>query len=291
MVKKKTKRKKTSTALQVRRRLALERPPVADGMLGVFERMARDPDLTVGSLAELIKLNREMVADAARSAFDAAYREMLPKIPRIRKNGKILNKVKEIQSRYAKYEDIRRVVDPILLAHGFTYHPRTEWPSTGVLEVIGTLEHVAGGKRESKFRTTADESGGKNAIQGLGSGVSYGKRYTLIDLLSIICEGQDDDGKAHGETQQESRRREIVDVVPTVKETDRPAGWDKGRGEPVTEKQLRRLYVIAKNSGRLELEISTWLLKRFGWHNSREVTRDKYDVVCSAIEAPGTLPS
>src|SRR5947208_1326428 len=72
---------------------------------------------------------------------------MQPEIPRIKKNGSILNKNREVQSKFAKYEDIRRVVDPILRAHGFTFHPVTDRPATGVLEVVGTLEHEGAGRR------------------------------------------------------------------------------------------------------------------------------------------------
>lgn len=274
------------TALAIRQQLAAELP-VAEGMLGVFQRMARDPDLTVGALGELIRMSERQEERQAQKEFDTAYRTMQPEIPRISKRGIIKNKGGNEQSRYSKYEDIRKVVDPIMRRYGFTFHPHTEWPSTGVLEVVGVLEHEGGGKRESRFRTTADESGGKNAIQGLGSGVSYGKRYTLIDLLAIVCEGQDDDGKAHGEAQQKRQAPAgVVDVQPV----ERAAGWDKGRGEPITDGQLRRLLVIAGNSrpGE-EAKIAAWLLQRFGWTSSRQITRDKYDAVCRALEAPGVL--
>jgi hypothetical protein len=64
--------------------------------------------------------------------------------------------------------------------------------------VVGHLTHIGGHTRESRFRSTADASGGKNAIQGLGSAVQYGRRYTLIDLLNIVQQGVDDDGQAAG---------------------------------------------------------------------------------------------
>lgn len=265
----------------------VDRPLASEGTsLSVFERMARDPDITVDQLGELIRLHERQEERAADKAFDAAYRVMLPEIPRIKKNGKILNKQKEIQSRYAKYEDIRRFVDPIMLRHGFTFHTHTEWPAPGLGMVIGTLEHSAGGKRSSTFQFKGDASGGKNEIQGLGSGVSYGKRYTLKDLLSIIEEGEDDDGQNHGRTQ--GKRAEVIDV-PATGPAERAAGWDKGRGEPISDGQLRRFHVVVGNSGRNDVEIKTWLKQRFGWDSSRQITRDKYDAICNAIEAPGTL--
>lgn len=276
---------KRRMALARLRRPELVAAPVAPGVLGVFQRMAQDPNLTVDTLGELIRLHERTEKLAADKAFDAAYRAMLPEIPRIRKTGVIKNKEGKEQSRYARYEVLRTVLDPIFRRHGFTFHTATEWPSDGVLEVVGVLEHNGGGKRESRFRTTADASGGKNAIQGLGSGVSYGKRYTLIDLASIVWEGQDDDGVAHGNAQASRHRDEpparVIDVPP--------AAHNPERGEALTDQQLRRLVVVLKNSGRGDLEVKTWLEHRFGWSSLKQITRERYDEVCRALEAPGSL--
>ncbi len=256
----------------------------APGVLGVFERLAKDRKLTVEKLGELIGLQERIMAADARSAFDAAYKVMQPAIPRITKRGVIKNREGREQSRYAKYEDIRRVVDPILMRHGFQVHFRTEWPETGTLEVVGLLTHDRGHTRESRFRTTADASGGKNAIQGLGSGVSYGKRYTLIDLLAIVCEGQDDDGHAHGKAARPG-------TVDTGKAIDVPSAHHAAAAEPITQKQRQRLFVIVRNSGRSEMEIKDWLAARYGLASTKDIPRDRYDEICSAVEAPGVLPA
>ncbi len=41
-----------------------------------------------------------------------------------------------------------------------------------------------------------DQSGSKNAIQGAGSSVAYGKRYTLCAILNIVTNGDDRNGAA-----------------------------------------------------------------------------------------------
>jgi hypothetical protein len=38
-----------------------------------------------------------------------------------------------------------------------------------------------------------DASGNKNAVQALGSAISYGKRYTASALLNLTSHGEDDD--------------------------------------------------------------------------------------------------
>jgi glutamate synthase domain-containing protein 1 len=44
----------------------------------------------------------------------------------------------------------------------------------------------------------ADMSGSKNAVQAVGSSISYGKRYTAQALLNLTSRGSDDDAKGAG---------------------------------------------------------------------------------------------
>lgn len=253
------------------------------GALGVFERLALDKRLTVEKLGELIRLQSVIMERDARTAFVAAFQAMQPYIPRIKKNGAILNREGKVQSRFARYEDIRAAVDPIMLRHGFTFDTKTEWPSDGIAEVVGSLVHRDGHTRESRFRAAADASGGKNAIQGLGSAVQYGRRYTLKDLLSIVEEGVDDDGQKAGQ----SRRRE-----PEVVSSGAPAIPDSqpDAGEPITQKQRQRFAMILKGSGRNVEDVRAWLKRAYGIESSAAITRAAYDDICKAIESSRALP-
>lgn len=274
------KKKRAGQALARRRPEAVA--VAAPGVLGVFEKMARTVK-NPAALEKLIELQERILDREARMAFEAAYAVMEPEIPRITKRGAILNKEKVIQSRYAKYEDIRAVVDPIMRRHGFHVHVRVTWPENGIAEVIGTLTHVGGHSRESRFRAASDASGGKNAIQGLGSANSYGRRYTLKDLLSIIEEGTDDDGQKAGQ----SRRRDpevVSSGAPPIPEHN-PAD-----GEPITQKQRQRWAMILKNSGRNAGDVRAWLKARYGIESSAEIRRELYDEICKAIESTKPLP-
>ncbi len=97
--------------------------------------------------------------------------------------------------------------------HGFALSHRTEWPDAKTVKVIGILMHREGHSRESEFLSAADVSGSKNAIQGLGSAVAYGRRYTTKDLLNIATSDEDDDGRR-------TEKRGQKDVAP-------PAGFEQ----------------------------------------------------------------
>lgn len=274
--------KKPSTALAVRPKSGLPAP-----IESTVERLARDKNVSVDKLERLIALQERTQDRLAKSAFDAAYEAMVLEIPSISRRGQIRNKAGDVQSRYSKFEDIQRIVKPILKQFGFTLSYRTEWPEKLTVEVVGVLTHRSGHARESRFRSEADASGGKNAIQGLGSANAYGRRYTTIDLLNIVCDGVDDDGQKTGtsrrrETRQEAPATDAAPIDPPMRHA--------AENEPITQPQRKRLWAITKSSGRNEEEIRGWLKRRFALDSTAKILRKDYNTICTAIEAPGTLP-
>ncbi len=161
---------------------------VADETVSLFERLARDPSVDVEKLERLIGMQERIMRHQAEAAFNAAFSEMQAQIPTIAERGRT------DKTTYALLEDIIEQCKPVLQAHGFSLSHRTEWPSQKTVKVIGILTHRAGHSRQSEFLSDADASGSKNAIQGLGSAIAYGRRYTTADLLNIVSRKDDDDG-------------------------------------------------------------------------------------------------
>lgn len=155
----------------------------------ILNGLALNPDVPVDKLEKIIELHERVQANAAKAEFDEAFAAMQKQIPVIIEHGKT------DKGRYATLEDIVETIRPILSQHGFSLSHRTEWPDKGTVKVIGVLAHKRGHERQSEFLSAADSSGSKNAIQGLGSAISYGRRYTVNDLLNIVTRNQDDDAK------------------------------------------------------------------------------------------------
>lgn len=168
---------------------AEEQRAATSDLVQVIERIALRPDADVTKLEKIIELQERIMAFNARAAFNTAYAAMQGEIPTIIERGQTNN------GKYARLEDIVEKVRPILQKHGFTLSHRTEWPDTKSVRVVGILTHQQGHERTSEFLSAADTSGSKNAIQGLGSAVSYGRRYTTKDLLNIVTRDEDDDGQ------------------------------------------------------------------------------------------------
>ncbi len=138
--------------------------------------------------------DRSMQADFNRD-LNAAIMDM----PVITKAGIITipakdGKPERTQGRFARFEDIDRVVRPILERHNLAIRFDVDESNKGV-SIRPILMHRNGHtERGGTMHLPLDTSGAKNNVQGAGSAVSYGKRYTMCAMLNIITEGTDDDG-------------------------------------------------------------------------------------------------
>lgn len=160
-----------------------------DGLAAVIERLAARPEVDVAKLEKIIELQERILRHEAEAEFNAAFAMMQPELPTI------VERARTDKTSYAPLEDIIEPIRPVLSKHGFSISHRTEWPEPTRVKVVGILTHRGGHSRNSEFLSAADQTGSKNAIQALGSAVSYGKRYTTKDLLCIVTREEDDDGE------------------------------------------------------------------------------------------------
>ena len=80
----------------------------------------------------------------------------------------------------------------------------------------GHLDHVKGHGKTCAISLPLETSGNKNNVQGIGSSISYGKRYAAIALLNIVShapEDHDTDGAVTNEfvsDEQIDKLRELI---------------------------------------------------------------------------------
>lgn len=167
-------------------------------LIGMIERVARDPSADIDKLERLMNLREQIVEQQAKTAYAAALSEMQAELPVIVERGKIdIGRGKP--QHYALWEDINETIRPILAKHGFALSFRTGRTEQHIV-VSGILSHREGHSEETTIHLPIDASGSKNPVQAVGSSTSYGKRYTAAALLNLTSRGEDDDGRAAGDT-------------------------------------------------------------------------------------------
>lgn len=162
-------------------------------ILSVIERVASNPEADIEKLERMLDMQERVLNRNAMVAFNSAMAEMQSDIPTIEKGGAIVVNGQE-RSRYARFEDIMRVVKPIMQRYGFAVSFRTE-TGEGFVGVTGVLMHREGHREETSMTLPIDASGSKNTVQAIGSSTAYGKRYVLCALLNIATGDEDDDGQ------------------------------------------------------------------------------------------------
>lgn len=144
------------------------------------------------SVREMVALSKELAAEKARNAFNEAVAAAKAEIPVVSKNAKGHN-----GKTYANFAAYAAVVDPVIAKHGLRYRFRTD--QTDRITVTCVLSHKGGHSEENSLAGPADNSGSKNAIQAIGSTLTYLQRYTLIQALGLAA-ADDDDGQKHGKS-------------------------------------------------------------------------------------------
>lgn len=168
---------------------------VSDTAITMFERLARDPNIDPAKLQQLMDLQERAMKRSAEEAFNAAFADMQGDIPVITQNGEI--KVNnDVRSRFARLEDIDRIIKPILQKYGFALTHKVAYGDK--LTVTTILLHRAGHREETIFVAPPDTSGSKNGIQAIASTISYGKRQNTKAILNVAEGGEDDDGTSGG---------------------------------------------------------------------------------------------
>lgn len=115
------------------------------------------------------------------------------------------------KSRYATLDGIMAAVRPALVANGLAVvqgviHPETDGGKVTAITVASTLIHSSGEWMETVVVVPVT----KSDAHGVGSAMSYGRRYGISALLALTTD-EDDDGNAAARSPQ---RRQEAPAAP-----------------------------------------------------------------------------
>lgn len=225
--------------------VAIKKHDEPPNLLVAIVQAAADPKCQPDKMHALLDARDRLMKAEAHVAFVTAYIEMQSELPTIDAKGRIEIEAKrqggkKQDTRYATYQEIQRVTKPILRKHGFAMLMLPDVGQNGVgVTMRGQLAYVCNtqyGKMvhvESCLIAAPLETGGsKNNVQGVGSSLSYTKRYcsvALLDLVSHAPEDKDDDARATSKTTAEPE--EATTITPKQVTELKRAIEDCGVGE------------------------------------------------------------
>ncbi len=205
-------------------RLPDREPP---SLMNIIARALHD-GTDIDKLDRLLQMQRELIADERRLAFNAAMAACQAEMEPVARNA--YNP--QTQSRYAALPAIDRAIRPVYTRHGFALTFGTGTPSTpGYINVTCRVSHSAGHVEEYQLEGHPDTTGtrgqvNKTELHGLGSTISYLRRYLTVLVFNIAILTDDDDGNAGG-----GRIRNVADGMgenarrePSRQRTPAPRG-------------------------------------------------------------------
>tara|TARA_R110002051_G_C8663467_1_gene489347 strand:+ start:376 stop:1221 length:846 start_codon:yes stop_codon:yes gene_type:complete len=217
---------------------------VQNQFMNVIERVATDPAADMGKLEKMLDMQERVIERESQQAFAADMSAMQSEMPRVFKMAQGHNIT------YARLEDINDSIRPVLQKYGFCVTFKTEQTDLKSVSITAICSHKLGSKQDTTLILPLDTSGSKNAVQAVGSTVSYGKRYAMCALLNIST-GDDTNGFNLGKSAEEVSGK-----------------------SPVSQDDIKRLFEYL-SSDKTPLEFQ-------GWVNSLD--EDKYNELFNSGE-------
>lgn len=173
---------------------------------------------------DLWETNETEKLDAALVAFNEAFNA-------VAKDAKAVVPGRS-ERKYASLDGILVEIRPILAKHGLF----VQQPIAGD-KIVTIIRHSSGQFRAASVVFSAMQGTGTNALQNMGGGFTYIKRYALSAMLSLATE-VDDDGEKGG-----------VKPVAQAKQAAMPAP----RQEPKIEDEIEAISLIRGSKNKDEL--------------------------------------
>ena len=160
-------------------------------MLQVAVQQGADID----KLEKLMELERRWKADQAREAYVVAMNAFRAESLEVVKNKHVSYTTSKgtTEYRHATLAEAVGVASPALSKHGLSHRWETA-QANGSITVTCFITHQLGHSESTSLTASADDSGGKNSIQAIGSTVAYLERYTFMAITGLAARDMDNDG-------------------------------------------------------------------------------------------------
>jgi hypothetical protein len=172
-------------------------------------------------------------------------------------------------SDYAEYQDVIEEIKKVLNANNlWISHPTHFEGEKLIMETI--IVHTSGEWVSSEL-PVINKVG---TDQGLGSSITYTKRYSSEALMGVSTTG-DDDGNA---ATFAAEKTEVARPQASYQDNQHSKNL-------VSEAQIKRLFAIANKHSWSQDRIKEYMKFKYQTESTKDLTKQNYDLLIGAIEA------
>jgi hypothetical protein len=208
-------------------------------------------EIDLDRLERFMGMQKEWQAAEAHRLFLEAMAEFRAHAPKLEKNCVVDFTTAKGRTSY-KHADLEEVSIPIgnvMGPLGLSFRWVPEQKNSRVY-VTTILEHKAGHRETLTLDGPIDDSGNKNAIQGVGSTITYLSRYGLLAISGMAVKGEDNDGRGSADDaagMEEATYQKHVRILSAASDmTSLQAAfkiaWQEAGKDTMTKKALTTAY-------------------------------------------------
>ena len=200
----------------------IEREPSESFTPMALVSLALQQGADLDRLERLMNMQERWEQNEARKAFHKAVASFKANPPEIIKDKRVSFGAGKTAYNHATLGQVASAVGAALADFGLSHRWNIEQLDGGMIKVSCLLSHALGHSESVSMQATADESGGKNKVQAIGSTITYLERYTLLAATGVAAMDQSDDDGAgaadrkkdkEGPTMPEAELQALLDNI------------------------------------------------------------------------------
>jgi hypothetical protein len=190
-----------------------ENKEIATGGMDINKIMALAVEKgDLDKVEKMMELQERFEKREAEKAYHVAMTAFKANPPKIYKDA--LVSFNNTEYKHAKLGNVTEKISTELSKQGLS----AAWTTSQVKGVAVTckITHIMGHSESTTLEAAADTSGGKNAIQAIGSTVTYLERYTLLALTGLATHEDDDGAGTEAEYIDDEMMMTINDYIEAI---------------------------------------------------------------------------
>ena len=217
--------------------------PIKENVIAIdYVAMAIEKGADLATIEKFMDLKERQDATEAKKAYVVAMGKFRAEVPTIERTKKAHN------SNYAGLAETISEISEALVNNGLSHSWKTDQDEKSI-SVTCCVTHVLGHQECTTLREFPDTSGSKNAIQAIGSTVSYLQRYTLFSILGLASKDADTDGSNRVSFEQAEELETLADKAG-VDKAKFLAYFQCGSFNHIPAKQYKNAIAAIKAKGK-----------------------------------------